>query len=154
MDTGAPMPHIKLFESRELLCGYMVSEPTISSDDEEEFAVVAFHRVSQFTFGYPNDEALGAHPLDDHGIAFYAFNQMQESPYLKELGRRNASVFPGSEGMWTSKQHYIVAFHDETLEVVCTGIEYLGSVCAESASDAINIIKAKQVSGGNRRQRL
>ena len=144
MDTGAPMPHIQLFDRGELLCGYMVSEPTISSDDQEEFAVVAFHRVSQFTFGYPNDETLRTHPLYGHGIRFYAFNQMVDSPYLEELGRRNASMFPGSEGMWTSKQHYIVAFHDETLEVVCAGVDYLGSLGAKSASEAINKIKAEQ----------
>lgn len=149
MDTGAPMPQIKLLEGRELLCGYIVSKRTISNVSNEEFAVVAFHGVSQFTFGYPNDEALGAHPLYDHGISFYAFNQLEDSPYLKELGRRNASVFPGSESFWTSKQHYIVSFHDETLEVVCSGVDFLGSVGADSASDAINKLEAEQVSGGN-----
>ena len=138
------MPHVELLAGRTLLCAYIVSEATHVSGSLEEFAIVAFRGVSQFTFGYPNDEALGSHPLYHTGLAFYAFNRIDASPYLKELGRRNAEAFPGSEGFWTSKQHYIVTFHDETLEVICSGAEFLGRVAAENAINAITQIKAEE----------
>lgn len=138
MDTGAPMPHIVLTEdNRDLMCAYIVSEGTIEAPSKEEYAVVIFHGVSQFTFGYPNDEALGAHPLYHFGIKFYAFNMIENSPYLLELGRRNATIFPGSEGHYTQKKHLLVAFHDETLEVICRDIEFLGQTEASNGKDAI-----------------
>jgi hypothetical protein len=143
MDTGAPMPHVELRDGQELLCAYMVSKRTLPVSDLEEYAVIAFHGVSQFMFGYPNDEALRGHPLYSLGLSCYAFNRIENSPYLVELGRRNALSFPGTEGRWTSKQHHIVTFHDETLEVVCRDVEYRRSVEASSAREAILRINAE-----------
>jgi hypothetical protein len=145
MDTGAPMPHIILTaDNRDLICAYIVSEGTIEAPSKEEYAVVIFSGVTQFTFGYPNDEVLGAHPLYRLGIKFYAFNLIENSPYLHELGRRNATIFPGSEGHYTQRKHYLVAFHDETLEVICQDIAFLGQTEASNGKDAINIIMAEQ----------
>jgi len=45
-----------------LFLAYIVAEPEYQSD-LEEFAVVEFSGVLQHTFGYPNEEALGGHPL-------------------------------------------------------------------------------------------
>jgi len=148
MDTGAPMPHIKLLPGRKLLCAYIVSEPTLHEGTKEEFAIVAFRGATQFTFGYPNDEALPAHPLYKIGVSYYAFNRIENSPYLIELGRRNATRFPGSESFWTEKEHYLVAFHDETLEVICSGIEFVNRTTAESAIDALNKTEAEQGGAG------
>ena len=138
------MPHIKLLPGRRLLCAYMVSEPTLDDGTNEDLAIVAVRGASQFTFGYPNDEALPAHPLYKIGISYYAFNKIENSPYLVEMGRRNATMFPGSERFWTEKQHYLVAFHDETLEVICSGIEIVTRTAAGSSIDALNKIKAEQ----------
>lgn len=141
------MPHIELLDDRELLCAYIVSERTLPPSPEEEYAVVAFLGTSQFTFGYPNDEALGGHPLYSTGLSFYAFNKIEDSPYLAELGRRNAKSFPGSEDMWTARQHFIVTFHDETLEVVCRSVECRGIVTAASTREAIRRINAEPEPG-------
>lgn len=143
MDTGAPMPQIQLLEDRNLLCAYIISQAS-----SEEYAIVAFRGTTQFTFGYPNDEALGAHPLFKYGVSFYAFNKIENSPYLVELGKRNAKEFPGTEELMMEKQHYLASFHDETLEVVCDNLEFIGRVKAESGDDAINKIKAEQSSAG------
>ena len=97
----------------------------------------------QHTFGYPNDEALRAHPLYSSGLAFYAFNEIANSPSVHELAARNAKIFPGSEGRCLRLNHWIAAFHDETLEVIGDTIEFLGVVPARSASEAISKVYGK-----------
>jgi len=135
MDSGAPMPAIFLRET-QLFVAYMVSEPQ-SISGNEEYAVVRFDGVCQHTFGYPNDEALGGHPLYSVGLKFYAFNEVLSSPYLGELGTRNAKRFPGTEIHYTSLKHWIVTFHDETLEVIGHSVAFLGVVPAGTAEEAI-----------------
>ena len=133
MCMGAPMPEIALVESN-LYIAYIVSS---AHNPEEPYAIVRFGGVLQHTFGYPNDEALGAHPLYDYGLQYYSFNEILTSPYLKQLGARNNSVFPGSAGHFTSFRHWLVAFHDETLEVVGSTVELVHVGQYESARHAI-----------------
>ena len=135
METGAPMPGI-VSDGHNLYAAYIVSTGTASQ--YEEFAVVRFSHVLQHTFGYPNDEALGGHPLYDAGLAFYAFNLVANSPLLTELGQRNSRVFPGTESMYSDFLHWIVTFHDETLEVIAKTAEVLGNVEARDAKSAIS----------------
>ncbi|MCM3869174.1 MAG: hypothetical protein ND895_00575 [Pyrinomonadaceae bacterium] len=135
MSTGAPMPTIRVDEST-LFLAYIVSEPELN-EELEEYAVVKFEEVWQHTFGYPNDEALGGHPLYESGLHFYAFNEILESPYLAELGRRNAKRFPGTESDFSRLRHWLVAFHDETLEVIARSVKCVGRKCSASGSEAI-----------------
>lgn len=135
MDTGAPMPGLSI-SNDQLFVAYIVSESPAKSD-AEQYAVVRFDGVLQHTFGYPNDEALGGHPIYPAGLAFYAFNQILGSPYLGELGARNAKTFPGTEAHFADLKHWIVTFHDETLEVVGDSVLFLGIVGARSAAEAV-----------------
>jgi len=134
MDTGAPMPGI-VSDGDDLYVAYIVNSSAVS--EYEEFAVVRFSHALQHTFGYPNDEALGGHPLFDDGLAFYAFNLVTESPSLRELGERNARVFPKTEAMYSDFSHWIVTFHDETLEVIAKSANVVGRVEAKNARSAI-----------------
>jgi hypothetical protein len=134
MDTGAPVPAIALHEG-SLLVAYLVAHPSSASSDE--FAVVRFHGVCQHTFGYPNEDALPTHPIFGAGLAFYAFNEIHNSPYLDELGARNGRIFPGTEQHYASFRHWLVAFHDETLEVVGRSVEFIGTIEAPSAAAAL-----------------
>jgi hypothetical protein len=136
MDTGAPMPAIVVLEA-QLYVAYMVSAAELPTEFEERFAVVRFDGVLQHTFGYPNDEALPGHPLYPAGLKYYAFNEVVGSPYLRGLGERNAKTFPGTQEHYIKRRHWIVAFHDETLEVVGDSVTYLGTEDARSARDAI-----------------
>ena len=138
MDTGAPMPSI-VVDDRELYVGYIVRDS--ESVDGASYAVVRFSGVSQHTFGYPNDEALDGHPLYTFGLAFYAFNEIANSPCLKELAARNAKSHPGSEPRFLRRKHWIVSFHDETLEVIGDSVEFIGTVVARSASEAISTVR-------------
>ena len=135
MDTGAPMPSILSIES-DLFVSYIIST---ENEKNELYAIVKFSGVMQHTFGYPNDEALGAHPLYDSGLEFYSFNLVENSPYLKELDDRNSSIFPEGKGMYCERfKHYIVTFHDETLEVIASSISYMTSESAENSHEAIS----------------
>ena len=135
MDTGVPMPVIYLDESG-LFLAYIVSRPELN-EEQEEYSVVKFEEVMQYTFGYPNEEALSGHPLYESGLQFYAFNEILESPYLAELGHRNAKNFPGTESHFLSFRHWLVAFHDETLEVIAKSAKYVGRKSAVSGKEAI-----------------
>lgn len=134
MDTGAPMPGIYCGGDK-LVLAYIVSAGPPS--EYEEYAVVKFSGVLHHTFGYPSDETLGTHPLYKLGLSLYAFNVISDSPVIHELGARNATVFPGSESMYRDRQHWIVPFHDETLEVVGQSAEVVGRVEARNAHGAI-----------------
>ena len=63
---------------------------------------------------------------------------MIDSPYLRELGQRNARNFPGTEDHFVQQRHWIVVFHDETLEVIGDSVTCLGVEGAASAADAIS----------------
>ena len=142
MDTGAPMPGIALKGDR-LFVAYIVARDE-NTADAGEFAVVRFDGVLQHTFGYPNDEALGGHPLHPAGLQSYAFNEIADSPYLRELGARNTRAFIGGETLFSSLEHWIVTFHDETLEVVGNSVRFLGVVDARSADEAIAKVSARE----------
>ena len=134
MDIGAPVPGI-CCDGSDLLLAYVVSsglDPRF-----KEFAVVKFADVLQHIFGYPNDEALGGHPLYELGLTFYAFNVVKDSPYIDELNKRNASMFPGNNTMYGDYSHWVVTFHDDTLEVVARTVEVAGRVEATTAHRAI-----------------
>jgi len=79
-----------------------------SSLDEDRSAVVSFFGVRDWHYGYPNDEALDAHPLYGHGLKHYQFHR--------------TPIAGHGERAW------IATFHDGTftifardLKVVCSG---------------------------------
>jgi len=84
-------------------------------------AVVAFHGVSSWSYGGPNDEGLHTHPQWGHGLEFYAFHEVTPVPQHGE-------------------RHWIATFHDGTFDVVATGApEVCGSrVEGCSPSEALN----------------
>ena len=136
MDAGAPMPAIQISDSG-LFVAYIVSEPSLDGN-LENYAVVQFSNVLQHTFGYPNDEALGMHPLYQSGLTFYAFNEVLNSPYVADLANRNEKQFPGSKDHYLKFRHWIVTFHDETLEVIGLSAKVIGSIGATSGAAAIS----------------
>ncbi len=128
MDIGSPSPAIRA-SAETLTLAYRTQA--------NEFAVVRFKDVHQHTFGYPNNEALGGHPVYSRELNFYAFNEVVDSPYLKELDRRNAVNFPHSTASFTELKHWFVPFHDETLEVVGGTPEFVDTIGTSSALEAI-----------------
>jgi hypothetical protein len=79
--------------------------------------VFRFQRCLQTRFGYPNDEALGGHPLYARGLRHYALFEVLDSPWLSDLVRQNRVVFP-NDTSWPYRpyRHFVVTFHDSTFE--------------------------------------
>jgi len=112
MDTGAPLPAI-LKEEDRLWVSYVCRNPDFPGwdsgalPDHPGFAIwcalLRFEGVSDFHFGAPNDERLATHPLYEVGLGFYGF--------YEAIG---TSRLAGTNG----KKHWVITFHDETLEVI------------------------------------
>jgi hypothetical protein len=78
--------------------------------------------------GYPNDEVLNAHPLYANGLGFYGFHIVENSPLIADLDRRNQVHERHVAGVYRKRfRHWIITFHDETLEVVTRNARFVGT---------------------------
>jgi hypothetical protein len=141
IDMGAPMPGIVAC-GRELFVAYIVADSAPVSEFEALYAVVRFGGVLQHTFGYPGEDGFILHPLFSIGLGGRAFNEVRDSPYVRELGSRYKFFHPAYLNKLT---HWIVGFHDETLEVIGDTVEFIRTVGAASAAEAIS--KVTEVDG-------
>jgi hypothetical protein len=108
METGSPLPAARAIGNR-LLVAYVCSNPEFpgwnagAELDHPGFAVycavLEFSGVKSFKLGPPSDERLWEHPLYRAGLKSYEFHEIQ------------------NESSQHSK-HWIVTFHDETLDVI------------------------------------
>ena len=70
-------------------------------------------------FGYPNDEALGGHPLYSRGLSCYGIFEVLDSPWIHQLHEQNRTTFPNSS---SGGRHYVFTFHDSTFECIADGL--------------------------------
>jgi hypothetical protein len=112
METGAPMPcvqrakeslHVTYVCRNPDFPGWESGAPHNHSGFDVYRAVLRFEGATWHHFGSPSDERLHTHPLYPVGLRWYDFWEVLESP----------RVPPGSP-----LRHWIITFHDETLEVV------------------------------------
>ena len=108
METGAPEP-VLLKEGDTLWVAYRARDPLFPGWDDpvvaeyvdanpgEPFAVLRFDGVRRYSIGPPSDERQYQHPLYSQGLELYSFHVLEDA----------------SE----EERHWIVTFHDETLEV-------------------------------------
>ena len=118
MDTGAPAPCLFATSEGDLYCAYFVND---AHEDLKlgRVAAVRFRVVLQHRFGYPNDEVLHAHPLYKHGLQHYGFYVVEDSPLIAEIEEQNRIHPRHKAGMYAKRfKHFVITFHDETLEVV------------------------------------
>ena len=122
MDAGAPMQALYSDETG-LTCAYVIGA---THPESGSTAVLHFEGVLYYAMGYPNDEVLNAHPLYANGLGFYSFHVVANSPLIADLDRRNQVHDPHVAGDYMKRfRHWIVTFHDETLEVVATKARFL-----------------------------
>ncbi|HSS97248.1 MAG TPA: hypothetical protein VLK33_09470 [Terriglobales bacterium] len=114
---------------------------------EGRVALLRFDGVLYVCCGHPNDEALAGHPLAKYGLQHYEFFEVGDSPLIAEIEERNKVHRLHRSGMYSSRfKHWIVTFHDETLEVVATGATVIG-VSALSPDQALTVVfEAKEES--------
>jgi hypothetical protein len=115
MDAGAPMPAIYSDETG-LTCAYVIGATHAQSGST---AVLHFEGVLYYAMGYPNDEALTAHPLYTGGLSHYEFQVVENSPLIADIDRRNQVHRRHIPGSYLKQfRHWVATFHGETLEVV------------------------------------
>jgi hypothetical protein len=82
-------------------------------------AVVEF-KGGTTKFGYPNDEALGGHPLYAKGLECYGAFEVINSSWSRQLTEQNRVSFPDMPDDDTTR-HFIFTFHDSTCECLADG---------------------------------
>jgi hypothetical protein len=122
---GAPEPFLIGGEHRTMFAFIPPDDDFTQSEiGEETYRVAEFTRCVSVRFGFPNDEVRG--PFLTRGLALYGVNEAVGSPWLEEMRaverqhlRSAARPFPGA-------RHWVLTFHDSTLEALADGIEVHG----------------------------
>lgn len=144
--VGAPIP-IVLAEEHKLVVLYYPELPKLKCDtpnifpvdsvtEPETVALVSFQGPYAHQFGPPNDEAIRGHPLFHLGLEPYSSFEVTNSAWIDKLRRRN-SVHPyHNDSQFADLRHFIITFHDSTLEVVAKAYtsEVLGCMSALHAA--------------------
>lgn len=128
MSVGAPLPRVYMDEHRLLIVyiggngGPDWKGTAISSVTEEtEREVCVLLEADSYVickFGLPNDEALSGHRLFKLGLSHYSSFEVLNSAWISELEQMNR-VHPKHDArMYDSCRHFILTFHDSTLEFV------------------------------------
>ena len=68
--------------------------------------------------GSPNDEVLNGHPLWGSGLEGYSAHEVKNSPWIRELMDINRVHDRFRESQWSDDRHFVLTFHDETLECI------------------------------------
>ena len=76
--------------------------------------VIEFELCSITKFGYPNDEALGGHPLFNRGLEHYGVFEVLGSTWIRQMTDQNRFCFPHTTD--SNMRHFILTFHDSTFE--------------------------------------
>lgn len=131
MDTGSPRPALYLADGGALHCAYYVRSEILS----ERTVVLRFEHVSFFRFGWPNEEVLAAHALYPHGLGFYGFYLVENSPLIRAIAEGNSIHPHHNPSHFGALLHYVITFHDETLEVIAEKAKVVaeGELAADQA---------------------
>lgn len=78
-----------------------------------------------YKYGYPNDEAMGAHSMAKYGLGFYGLFEVVNSPWIIEISDSNRIHPPYNANIYSEYKHYIARFKDVTLDVISTKMEEL-----------------------------
>jgi len=109
-DAGAPMP--------VLLSGLRTFAAFYLSGPGSGIGIVEFKQVTSVKIGSPNDEVLHGHPLWGSGLEFYRAHVVRNSRWIAELMDTSRVHERFDEARWSGTYHFILTFHDETLECV------------------------------------
>lgn len=129
-DAGAPAPVLMASEGRTLFA----FDARLA--DEYYRRVAEFVGCTSVRFGFPNDEALAGHPLYGNGLSFYAAHEVIDSRWLEEL-RAVERHHPEAAPMpFADARHYLLTFHDSTLEAIARDIRVVASFVSDAEAEA------------------
>jgi hypothetical protein len=125
-DAGAPMP-VLLSGLRTFVAFYLSVPGRVSGGTnprgrgpqaDHGIGIVEFKRATNIKIGSPNDEVLRGHPLWGSGLEFYSAHEVKNSPWITELMEVDRAHERFDESQWGGRRHFMLTFHDETLECV------------------------------------
>jgi hypothetical protein len=125
-DTGAPLP-VLISGLRTFVVFYLnLHDPIFGGADprsrgprgDHGIGVVEFKTATSVKMGSPNDEVLQGHPLWGSGLELYQAHEVRNSAWIKELMDVNRVHSEFRESHWSRKRHFVLTFHDETVECV------------------------------------
>jgi hypothetical protein len=133
IETGAPVPVVLSNEYKlYLLYYYQKSSVDISNSDmpiernnkeDRGVAVITFKNHLIYKFGYPNAEALQAHPYYTLGLEAYRLFEVVSSDWVEDIEQKNR-VHPFHNPIrYKMYKHFLIAFEDSTFECVAAGME-------------------------------
>jgi hypothetical protein len=126
--AGAPLPHVFADEER-LLIAYLVNSPapsfggtnsrSVSATSEgETVAILTAAPYVALQFGPPNDEALSGHRLYELGLRPCSAFEVVNSSWIASLEEANRVHPRHMPELFSDRRHFILTFHDSTLEFV------------------------------------
>lgn len=123
-DTPTPMllsglrTFVAFYRSvRDLVAGR--ADPHVPEPQADHgIGVVEFKRVTSVKIGFPSDEVLRGHPLWGSGLEFYRAHEVKNSPWITELMEVDRAHERFDESQWRGRRHFMLTFHDQTLECV------------------------------------
>jgi hypothetical protein len=107
-------------------------------------AVVCFHQWELFDKG-PNDHAQHNHPLRGLGLQPYRLQEIVDSPLVRERVRMHHEDGVHVPGMFDQGRHFVLNFHDNSIECIAAGYELVGTfMSAEEARAAIERFETRR----------
>jgi len=80
--------------------------------------------VLQFTFGYPNEEAISGHRYARFGLVPFGFVEVNDSEILENIVNANRVHPYHKDELFNKYRHFVFPFHDTTLEVIAKSYEF------------------------------
>jgi hypothetical protein len=99
--------------------GRSVRVVDVADEEVASVAIIRFSRVTSVRVGAPNDEVIEGHPLHGRGLTAYEAHLVMNSRWIEELRQINSIHARYDPKRWTQRNHYLLAFHDETETVEC-----------------------------------
>ncbi|MBN2738898.1 MAG: hypothetical protein JXR70_18090 [Spirochaetales bacterium] len=119
IDPGGTLPEIHSDELTLKISFYLL--------DKEQRASLNFYGLTIYKFGYPNEEAISGHRLNKSGLRPFQFFEIKQSNWIKEIEKANRVHPYHKKNLFADKKHYILPFHDSTLEVIADSYEFKNS---------------------------
>ena len=115
-------PHVLQNEHLSFLLFDAIRGNEAGADRSAGTAIVTINGCLSTRFGYPNDEALGGHPLYRRGLRHYRIFEVLNSSWISTMAEQNRLCFPHSD-IFASDRHWIFTFQDSTFECVAKSLE-------------------------------
>jgi len=110
IDHGGTMPEIKADEHNLEVSFFLL--------DSDNRGKLKFKSVLQFTFGYPNEEAISGHRYFKLGLMPFMFVEVTDSEVIQNIISSNRVHPYHKDEMFKEWKHFVFPFHDTTLEVI------------------------------------